>query len=224
MNIIIDENKRSLVINEMTHKVAKAEISLLVFLYENQGHICSREQLASNGWPDRVVSSNSVPVAIGNLRKISARELITTVDEGYILNNSSSVTIKKIPSDSHTESPQKKGMLFKYLLLTIILIAIMVMPLGFYHWYKINDSRLYYIKAHNTLYYSNTKQLLVTFFDNEEQIIERKQLEYGVNNTFYVINKYSKVYIIDCINQYAVNSISTSNLYKAKSFTKRGEC
>ncbi len=224
MNIIIDENKRSLVINEMTHKVAKAEISLLVFLYENRGHICSREQLASNGWPDRIVSPNSVPVAIGNLRKISTRELITTVDEGYMLNHSSSVTIKKIQNDRHTEPKKIKSIFLKYLLLTIILIAIIVMPLGFYHWYKINDSRLYYIKANNTLYYSSTKQLLVTFFDNEAYIIARKQLEYGANNTLYVINKYSKVYIIDCINKDEVNSISTSNLYKAKSFTRRGEC
>ncbi|TVP11632.1 transcriptional regulator [Shewanella sp. MSW] len=69
--------------NTRRYKCSTPEFYILKEMYNNKGQAVSRDKLLSVGWYGRVVSPNSIPVAIANLRRvfreILGNELIFTV-------------------------------------------------------------------------------------------------------------------------------------------------
>ncbi|EPE6123746.1 winged helix-turn-helix domain-containing protein [Vibrio parahaemolyticus] len=57
-------------VDETRYKCSYAESVILSHFLNNKGKFFSRDELASIGWPGKLVSKNSVPVSIANLRKI----------------------------------------------------------------------------------------------------------------------------------------------------------
>ena len=55
--------------NHHSIRLSKAEANILFFLFKNKGEIVSKEKLIVIGWEDRKVGTNSMNVAIYNLRK-----------------------------------------------------------------------------------------------------------------------------------------------------------
>lgn len=69
-------------------KLSDAEKNILEYLLENPNKYITKENLISIGWEKRPVGSNSLPVAIANLRKIKSNDafLIENLTKvGYIL-------------------------------------------------------------------------------------------------------------------------------------------
>ncbi len=57
-------------VDEVRYKCSYADSAILSQLLQNKGQFFSRDDLAIIGWPGKLVSKNSVPVSIANLRKI----------------------------------------------------------------------------------------------------------------------------------------------------------
>lgn len=60
----------SITVDEVRYKCSYADSAILSQLLHNKGQFFSRDDLAAIGWPGKLVSKNSVPVSIANLRKI----------------------------------------------------------------------------------------------------------------------------------------------------------
>ncbi|NLQ21382.1 hypothetical protein HGO26_00565 [Shewanella sp. S-1] len=86
-----------LIVGGKKYKCALSEMMIIERLYYKKGCVISKSDLANIGWPGRVVSSNSVPVAIANLRKIIREqhksEVIITDKGGYFFALNSDVTL-----------------------------------------------------------------------------------------------------------------------------------
>ncbi len=77
-----------IVVDDVKYKCSYSESVLLSSLLKNKGTFYTKEQLAEIGWPNKLVSKNSVPVAIANIRKIlknhTKQEVITNEkNKGY---------------------------------------------------------------------------------------------------------------------------------------------
>ncbi len=57
-------------VDEVRYKCSYADSAILSNLLQSKGKFFSRDELALIGWPGKLVSKNSVPVSIANLRKI----------------------------------------------------------------------------------------------------------------------------------------------------------
>ncbi|WP_165312570.1 winged helix-turn-helix domain-containing protein [Vibrio ziniensis] len=84
-----------IIIDDVRYKCSYAESAILSTLLQNKGNFYSRDELAVIGWPGKLVSKNSVPVSMANLRKIFKNHTKLDVIEneknkGYI------ITIDKI--------------------------------------------------------------------------------------------------------------------------------
>lgn len=78
------------IVDEVRYKCSYAEASILETLLQNKDDYYSREELAAIGWPGKLVSKNSVPVSIANLRKIfknhTQLDVITNEkNKGYVV-------------------------------------------------------------------------------------------------------------------------------------------
>ncbi|MGL4754746.1 MAG: winged helix-turn-helix domain-containing protein [Aeromonadaceae bacterium] len=83
---------------EKRSKLSEAEARILEHLLENTGEYFSKEHLISIGWNGRPVSSNSLPVAIGNIRKLQYEDFfsitnLTKVGYALILKDGVSIEI-----------------------------------------------------------------------------------------------------------------------------------
>lgn len=83
-------------------------------MYNNKGQAVSRDKLLSTGWNGRVVSPNSIPVAIANLRRvfreISGNELIFTVKGfGYGLDTMQDHIKIEFMLDNQEKPPTEQG-------------------------------------------------------------------------------------------------------------------
>lgn len=58
------------IVDEVKYKCSYAEAAILENLLKHKGDFYTKEDLATIGWPGKLVSKNSVPVSIANLRKI----------------------------------------------------------------------------------------------------------------------------------------------------------
>ncbi|UXB09967.1 helix-turn-helix domain-containing protein (plasmid) [Aeromonas dhakensis] len=86
---------------EQKFKLSEAESKILEFLLENHGEYFSKEHLVSIGWGGRPVSSNSLPVAIANIRKLPSGELFSInnlTKVGYVLTKNEGVFISILPT------------------------------------------------------------------------------------------------------------------------------
>lgn len=80
-------------------------MNILTSLFENQNKSLSKEELTLIGWPGRVVTANSVIVAIANIRKILrhhfTEEIIFTDTTGYIYHSQLTVVADTTKKDDY---------------------------------------------------------------------------------------------------------------------------
>ncbi|MFG5079148.1 winged helix-turn-helix domain-containing protein, partial [Vibrio cholerae] len=80
-------------------KISPHEFLVLLELIKKSGEIVSKEELLQKGWPNRVVSENSLSQAIKNLRLLlkdnskEQRVIKTIAKKGYLINSMSVVQI-----------------------------------------------------------------------------------------------------------------------------------
>lgn len=77
-------------VDDVRYKCSYAESAILHTMLQNKGNFYSKEELATIGWPGKLVSKNSVPVSIANLRKIfknhTKLDVITNEkNKGYVI-------------------------------------------------------------------------------------------------------------------------------------------
>ncbi|MCE7657252.1 winged helix-turn-helix domain-containing protein, partial [Vibrio fluvialis] len=77
-------------VDQVRYKCSYAESAILAHLLNHKGEYYSKENLASIGWPGKLVSKNSVPVSIANLRKILKNHtqldiIINEKNKGYVV-------------------------------------------------------------------------------------------------------------------------------------------
>ncbi len=95
-------------VDQVKYKCSYAESVILRQLLHNKGKFFSRDELASIGWPGKLVSKNSVPVSIANLRKIFKNHTKLDVisnekNKGYVVLVNK---LKLIDTDVIQEKPQ----------------------------------------------------------------------------------------------------------------------
>ncbi|WP_339087099.1 winged helix-turn-helix domain-containing protein [Shewanella chilikensis] len=100
--------------NTRRYKCSTPELYILKEMYNNKGQAVSRDKLLSTGWNGRVVSPNSIPVAIANLRRvfreISGNELIFTVKGfGYGLDTMQDHIKIEFMLDNQEKPPTEQG-------------------------------------------------------------------------------------------------------------------
>lgn len=77
-------------VDDVRYKCSYAESAILNKMLQNKGDFYSKEELATIGWPGKLVSKNSVPVSMANLRKIfknhTKLDVITNEkNKGYVI-------------------------------------------------------------------------------------------------------------------------------------------
>ncbi|MFH7527862.1 transcriptional regulator [Aeromonas sp. A5] len=89
-SLILDIDSGDVILDgQKIARLGASETSILALLASNEGALFSKEQLIDEGWPNKVVSPNSLTVAIKNIRKIlSAKHVPTYIEtvhrKGYI--------------------------------------------------------------------------------------------------------------------------------------------
>ncbi|WP_417884320.1 winged helix-turn-helix domain-containing protein [Vibrio rumoiensis] len=96
-------------VGDVRYKCSYAESEILSTLLQNKGTFFSKEELASIGWPGKLVSKNSVPVSMANLRKIFKNHTKLDVisnekNKGYVI----IVDKVKLAKTTKAEVPQEK--------------------------------------------------------------------------------------------------------------------
>ncbi|HGS4431791.1 TPA: transcriptional regulator [Vibrio cholerae] len=100
-DFVLDE-ARQRIINSTDgsyEKISPHEFLVLLELIKKSGEIVSKEELLQKGWPNRVVSENSLSQAIKNLRLLlkdnskEQRVIKTIAKKGYLINSMSVVQI-----------------------------------------------------------------------------------------------------------------------------------
>ncbi len=96
-------------VDEVRYKCSYADSAILSQLLHNKGQFFSRDELATIGWPGKLVSKNSVPVSIANLRKIFKNHTKLDVisnekNKGYVVQVDK---IKLVDVDIKQEKPQE---------------------------------------------------------------------------------------------------------------------
>ncbi|WP_141395022.1 winged helix-turn-helix domain-containing protein, partial [Enterobacter hormaechei] len=84
--------------DKMIGRINFSECEILKALLQNQGVVVSRTQLLEVAWPGKIVSSNSVSMAIKNLRECFTSQgfddvIITHVKKGFSWNKEHSIEI-----------------------------------------------------------------------------------------------------------------------------------
>ncbi len=146
-NLIFAPNKRKIIThNGTSNKLSQSEVFILESLIQNQGETLGKEALIKIGWPNTIVVSNSLTVAISNLRKAIGKygAIQSTKGVGYSLsskmkiqekfeNKDDVLDIKKDPVilDEYQCETEKSIIKYKenkkampYILVVILLMAI----------------------------------------------------------------------------------------------------
>ncbi|MGR1225505.1 winged helix-turn-helix domain-containing protein [Aeromonas veronii] len=101
--------------NEIVGQLGSSEVALLSCMVEEPSRVFTKDELLDLGWPDRIVSPNSLTVAIKNIRKIfgyrpSQLNIKTKHGHGYALHlpveNEIAIVDEWPIVDEHTTSPQ----------------------------------------------------------------------------------------------------------------------
>lgn len=108
-----------IIVDQVKYKCSYAESVILTSLLKNKETFFTKEELAEIGWPNKLVSKNSVPVAIANIRKILKQhtnlDVITNEkNKGYsvLINKvelSSSDVANDIATDEQEHSKREDG-------------------------------------------------------------------------------------------------------------------
>ncbi|WP_394230928.1 winged helix-turn-helix domain-containing protein [Shewanella colwelliana] len=155
MIIYLDEKENSLSYGDSKFKLSKAEMKILQYFSSHPDNVISSEELLNIGWPKSIVSINSVPVAMANLRKILGAGIIETVKgEGYFFDsNNSNVEfhdIGKVNDDCESvenEINSIKRWGHKYF--TLFFFASSFSPVLFFYKKNFIQSRAFYILKEN---------------------------------------------------------------------------
>lgn len=135
-----------IIINDEKFKCPYSEYAILRILVENKGAFYSNEQLIALGWPERIVSPNSVPVAITNLRKMfknhtPSRIIENIKNKGYTINKpqvifdsglSASNNDVHSPKETETETEtvtnvnESKGYINRFLKFPLLIINLIL--------------------------------------------------------------------------------------------------
>ncbi|MDV6250072.1 transcriptional regulator [Vibrio sp. EA2] len=108
-----------IIVDQVKYKCSYAESVILTSLLKNKETFFTKEELAEIGWPNKLVSKNSVPVAIANIRKILKQhtnlDVITNEkNKGYSVliskvELSNSDVANDIATDEQEHSERKDG-------------------------------------------------------------------------------------------------------------------
>ncbi|WP_028774748.1 winged helix-turn-helix domain-containing protein [Shewanella waksmanii] len=194
--IEIELDSRLLSFNGRRFKLGRSEITILHHLSEKQEK-ATKEELLAIGWPHKVVSPNSVQVAIANIRRQLPKDAIITTDKGYHLN-------KKYQTEEQdnkgTTTPSKKpnnyeeiSTVFGTSLVILFIISVSV----------------YIAAPKNALLYKSTSRNLYTgnynlslSIKNEDELFTSvdNQFSFGLNERHIIISQYNSSYIFECID------------------------
>ncbi|QSR71980.1 winged helix-turn-helix domain-containing protein [Aeromonas jandaei] len=86
-----------------------SELAIVVYLIKREGQVVSKDELLAAGWPNRVVVSNSVNMAIKSIRTTFARAtqeqvILTIPREGYRLMPGFIVLTSDVETETETET------------------------------------------------------------------------------------------------------------------------
>lgn len=224
MDISVSMLTLKLQIGPSEFKMARSEIYILKHLALNKGKVSSKQELASVGWEGRIVSNNSVPVAIGNIRKITEKKIITTIDGGYCLENGVSVVVNDELEPEQVNNLDKYKFKNADLKLSILFLFLCVGGIYLSKNYFIANY-IYSYENDSATYLSYNKTALSNFFPKDK--LKSKKLNTSISGTggvIYVINFDSKTYIIDCINKDIVKSFISTNPTLVTYFLMDGNC
>ena len=126
--IKIDKQNTSIVVNDVEKKCSVSEVLILIALFKSRPNTVSKDELTRKGWPGKVVTGNSVVVAIGNLRKIFRstlqKDIIETGKDGYYISSNVHYQINESKnSEMQTTKNQSDNKLQVYLLAFSILLV-----------------------------------------------------------------------------------------------------
>ena len=101
-----------IIVDQVKYKCSYAESVILTSLLKNKETFFTKEELAEIGWPNKLVSKNSVPVAIANIRKILKQhtnlDVITNEkNKGYsVLINKVELSSSDVANDIATDEQE----------------------------------------------------------------------------------------------------------------------
>lgn len=198
-HITVRQNNGNPSINTNTrrYKCSTPELYILKEMYNNKGQAVSRDKLLSTGWNGRIVSPNSIPVAIANLRRvfreITGNELIFTVKGfGYgldtmqdyikfefILDNQEMSSIEQGKNtESASQSKQNNPSSIKTIAIAMVSITLFFIP------FTIKISMTENLPQANV--YTNGKTKIITLAEMKNTK-EQNNIEYIIQKLNYKI-------------------------------------
>lgn len=97
---ILRENTRTIYDEEGNAKrLSESELNILLYMINNQGKVIDKEALLSIGWPNRIVVTNSLTVAIASIRRVLGFYDSIYVEKGVGYSLSDTITIKQAQKD-----------------------------------------------------------------------------------------------------------------------------
>ncbi|MCL1144001.1 winged helix-turn-helix domain-containing protein [Shewanella gaetbuli] len=229
MKLSIDTSRKLIYHENNNYKMSKAELNMLIFLFFKRGEEATRDELIAAGWPERVVSTNSVSVAITKIRKIIPADLLVTCDNGYQLDKSVIIELigEELPSDdivNQSKIKTRNRLLKLDVFIFIVVIGLSAVAANLM--FKPEKTLVYFYSQGDVSYISLNEEYLKKF-NGAKSLIQRDFADVMTDNIskLYVINDFSISYEIDCIDDKGVYSISAENQDKARSFlTSPGAC
>lgn len=245
MKILI-QDERTVEISGVTYRLSLAEVLILTSMLESKGNPFSRDELLNIGWKERVVSQNSLTVAIGNIRKVinvNEELIITLPKEGYKIDGDVSIISSitdGIPSSLNKDGIRFFGIsrFFRVLLskVSVIVISFSVLLLVFLFIGRsllIENERL--VRAYSVV--NSNVVVVVTSEMADKQLVDKniwlskleiKKGEYMYLSDNYelvvIVNTFQRLFIIDCIVGERVKSHVTFDKNKIMSIVTSGVC
>lgn len=202
LELIFDKCNQKVFINGEIKKVSQAELSILLLLVDNEGVVQSKPAIIEAGWPARVVSPSSMPVAITNIRKLLPRNTIITHKDGYYFQHPQ---IKKI--ENLKFFPSK---LIKLALITLLVLCFL--GGGMYIWR--GEKRYPYFSTADTIFFSTNIKTLLQFCGGFNCDIKIGRVSMANKMNVVMINNNSNVFTLDVIKKNKMKNIITNNKVK----------
>lgn len=102
-----------IIVDQVKYKCSYSESVILASLLKNKETFFTKEKLAEIGWPSKLVSKNSVPVAIANIRKILKNHIkldviINEKSKGYsVITNKVKLVDTEVGIDFQSEAQKE---------------------------------------------------------------------------------------------------------------------
>lgn len=194
--LLFNKENKKITVDGEEKKVSEAELNVLLFLVKNNGMVQSKSVITKVGWPSSIVSSNSLPVAITNLRKHLPKNSIVTHKDGY----SFSACIQ-----NKNESKQSKRSAI-FICLTVYFVTM----LSIIYFRTIDNEKFFYYLTNKTAVFSTDKPTLNLFCNEFNCNIKKGGLSVSKGRTVVLINTNSAFFSVDTIRHDAVKSLTTN--------------